>query len=93
MFPSIHNGSKIKSVESLLNTRSALNPSTLCILEALRLCLECNSSIFNNKFYLQTDGTAQSPLVLIVRLLFQCMMRKQWTTHSNLWFGNASVMM
>ena len=28
-------------------------------LEALHLCLECNSSIFNNKFYLQADGTAQ----------------------------------
>ena len=59
MFPSIHNESGIKSVEHLLNTRSNLIPPTLCILEALRLCLECNNSIFNNKFYLQKDGTAQ----------------------------------
>ena len=59
MFPSIHNESGIKSVERLLNTRSILNPPTLCILEAWRLCLECNNSVFNNKFYLQTDGTAQ----------------------------------
>ena len=61
MFPSIHNESGIKSVERLLNTRSILNPPTLCILEAWRLCLECNNSVFNNKFYLQTDGTAQDP--------------------------------
>ena len=47
MFPSIHNESGIKSVERLLNTRCTLNPPTLCILEALRLCLECNNSIFN----------------------------------------------
>ena len=61
MFPSIHNESGIKSVERLLNTRCTLNPPTLCILEALRLCLECNNSVFNNKFYLQTDGTTQGP--------------------------------
>ena len=29
------------------------------MIEALRLCLECNNSVFNNKFYLQTDETAQ----------------------------------
>ena len=61
MFPSIHNESGIKSVERLLNTRSILNPPTSCILEVLRLCLEYNNSIFNDKFYLQTDGTAQGP--------------------------------
>ena len=61
MFPSIHNKSGIKSVERLLNTRSILSPPTLCILEALRLYLECNSSLFDNKFYLQTDGTTQVP--------------------------------
>ena len=64
MFPSIHNESGIKSVKRLLNTRSILNPLTLCILEALRLCLECNNSVFN-KFYLQTDGTAQDPICLV----------------------------
>ena len=69
----------LKSVDRLLNTRSILNPSTLCILEAFCLCLECNKSIFNNRFYLQTDGTVQARiyLVLIVILLWQCMMRKQ----------------
>ena len=61
MFSSIHNESGMKSVERLLKTRSLLNPLTLCILGALLLCLECNNSIFNNKFYLQTDRTAQGP--------------------------------
>ena len=61
MFLSIHNKSGIKSVERLLNTRHILNPPTLCILEALRLFLEYNNSIFHNKFYLQRDGTAQGP--------------------------------
>ena len=35
------------------------NPPTECILEALRLCLEFNNSVFNDKSFLQTDGTAQ----------------------------------
>ena len=61
MFPSIHNESGIKNVECLLNTRSILNPSTFCILEALHKCFEYNNSIFNNKFYLQTDGTTKDP--------------------------------
>ena len=61
MFPSIQDKPGIKSVELLLNTRSILSPPTLCIPEVLRLCLECNNYIFNNKFHLQTDGTAQGP--------------------------------
>ena len=31
------------------------------VIEALELCLSCNSSVFNNTDYLQTDGTAQGP--------------------------------
>ena len=61
MFPRIQNESEIKRVERLLNTRSILNPPTLCILQFLRLCLECNNFVFDNKFYLQTDGTVQGP--------------------------------
>ena len=35
-------------------------------------------------------GRRKTPicLVLMVILLWQCMIRKQWTTHSNLWFRN-----
>ena len=61
MFPSIHNESGFKNVECLLNTRSILNPPTFCILEALNKCLEYNNSIFNNKFYLQKNGTTKDP--------------------------------
>ena len=32
-------------------------PPTDCIFEALKLCLESNNSDFNNKHFLQTDGT------------------------------------
>ena len=84
MFPGIHNKSGIKSVERLLNTISILNLPTLCILEALRLCLECNNSIFNNKFYLQRGGRAQGPHMMRKYDGWQSMMRKQWTTHPNL---------
>ena len=34
---------------------------TQCAIEALRLCLSCNNSIFNNTNYIQTDVTAQGP--------------------------------
>ena len=61
MFPSIDNKSGIKAVKEMLNVRENKNPPTECILEALRLCLECNNSVFNDKNFLQTDGTAQGP--------------------------------
>ena len=61
MFPSIDNESGIKAVKKVLNDRESKNPPTECILEALRLCLECNISVFNEKKFIQTDGTAQGP--------------------------------
>ena len=81
MIPSIHNESGVKSFERLLNTRSNLNPPTLYILEALRLCLECSNSTFNNKFYLQTDETVQGPhrscsYSDIAMAVWQCVMTK-----------------
>ena len=61
MFPSIDNESGIKAVKEMLNVRENKNPPTECILEALRLCLGCNNSVFNDKNFLQTDGTTQGP--------------------------------
>ena len=61
MFPSIDNISGIQAVKNVLANRSDQFPPTDCIIEALKLCLESNNSIFNNKFYLQIDGTAQGP--------------------------------
>ena len=34
---------------------------TVCINEALKLCIKCNNSVFNNKHFLQSDSTAQGP--------------------------------
>ena len=52
MFPSIDNISG-------LTARQDQFP--VCIIEALKLCLQCNNSIFNNKHFLQSDGIAQGP--------------------------------
>ena len=47
--------------KSILDAGKDQFPPTTCIIEALKLCLKCNNSIFNNKHFLQSDGTAQGP--------------------------------
>ena len=59
MLPSIDNKIGINSVIKFLGKRACKNPPTLCIIEALELCLNCNNSIFNNTNYIQTDSTGQ----------------------------------
>ena len=61
MFPSIDNISGLKAVKSILDARQDQFLPTACIIEALKLCLQCNNSIFDNKHFLQSDGTAQGP--------------------------------
>ena len=61
MFPGIDNISGLKSVKIVLESKSNQFPPSNCIIEALKLCLESNNSIFNNKHYLQSDGAAQGP--------------------------------
>ena len=61
MFPNIDNKSGLDAVKSVLLKRSTNTPPVECILEGLELCLTCNNSIFNNRNFLQTDGTAQGP--------------------------------
>ena len=61
MFPSTDNESGIKAVKKVLNDRESKNPPTECILQALQLCVECNNSVFNDKNFIETDGTAQGP--------------------------------
>ena len=39
-------------------------PTTASIIGAVKLCLECNNSIFNDKHFLQSDGTTQGPQML-----------------------------
>ena len=59
MFPRIDNNFGLKTVFEILESRVNKLPPTQYVIEALELCLTCNNSIFNNKSYLQTDGTAQ----------------------------------
>ena len=61
MYPSIDNQMGLSACEDLLNQREVLFPSTECILEAKKICLENNISFFNNNMYLQMSGTAMGP--------------------------------
>ena len=61
MFPNIDNKSGLDVVKSVLLESSANTTPVECILEGLELCLTCDNSIFNNRNFLQTDGTAQGP--------------------------------
>ena len=61
MFSSIDNQSGLQAVKNALEARQKQFPPTDCIIEALKLCLESNNSVFNNKHFLQTDGVAQGP--------------------------------
>ena len=61
MFSSTDNTPGLKALKSILDTRQDQFPPMACIIEALKLCLECSHSIFNNKHFLQSDGTAQGP--------------------------------
>ena len=54
---SIDNESTIKAAKKVLNDRESTNLPTERVLEALRLCLECNNSVFNDTNFIQTDGT------------------------------------
>ena len=66
MVPNINNKSGWDAVKSVLLKRSTNTPPVECILEDLELCLTCNNSIFNNRNFLQTYGTAQGPHVLLI---------------------------
>lgn len=58
MFLSINNPSSLPVVKN--TQKQDQFPLSDCIIEALKLCLESNNFIFNNKHYfLQTDGTDQ----------------------------------
>ena len=61
MFPNIDNELGLGAVKRTLETRDHLLPSTSCILEAVEICLKCNHSVFDDKFYLQIHGTAMGP--------------------------------
>ena len=49
-----------------LDEREYKDLPTDCVIKAPELCLSCNNSVLNNTNYLQTDGTAQGPHVLLL---------------------------
>ena len=64
MVPSIDNKMGINSVIKLLNKTACEDPPTQFVIGALELHLNCNNSIFNNTYYIQTDSTAKGPNML-----------------------------
>ena len=58
MYPSINNEMGISACKRALDERIALSLSTECLLEAIKITLDCNNSSFNNKHYRQNRGTA-----------------------------------
>ena len=58
MFPNIDNERGINTLKTVFDQRTSRKPSTDCLIEALRICLYCNNSIFNNTNLIQTNGTA-----------------------------------
>ena len=44
-----------------MNARENKFPSTTCILEAVKICLKSNHSVFKENFFLQIHGTAMGP--------------------------------
>ena len=58
MFPNIDNERGIQTLQTAYNKRPVQHPSTQCLIEALRLCLYKNNSVFNGTDLLQTNATA-----------------------------------
>ena len=61
IFPNIDNNLGIKAITDALNSLDVQIPSTECIVEAVTICLEHNSSHFQGKHFFQTHGTAMGP--------------------------------
>ena len=51
----------LEAISEILHNRESDFPPAECIRGALKLCIECNNSVFNYHFYLQVDGTAMDP--------------------------------
>ncbi|CAH3153870.1 unnamed protein product [Pocillopora meandrina] len=58
MFFNIDNKLGLTAIRKALNARENKFPSTTCILEAVKICLKSNHSVFKENFFLQIHGTA-----------------------------------
>ena len=61
MFPNIDNNLGINAITEALNSRTTNFPSTDCIVEAVKICLQYNNSQFKDENFLQIHGTAMGP--------------------------------
>ena len=61
MYPSIDNKVGLAACKEALARREHTSPCTECLLEAIKITLECSDSIFNKKHYRQNRGTAMGP--------------------------------
>ena len=61
MFPNIDNVSGLEVVSQILENREIDFSLAECILETLKLSLECHNSVFNGKFYIQENRLAMGP--------------------------------
>ena len=61
MYPSIDNKVELDACKAAFDCREKLSPSTDCLLETIKITLECNNSTSNNKHYRQNRGTAIGP--------------------------------
>ena len=60
-FPNIDNKLGLIAVRKALNATENKSTSPTCILEAVKICLKSNLSVFNENFFLQIHGTAMGP--------------------------------
>ena len=68
MYPSFHNEVGLAACKEALDRREHTSPSTECLLEAIKITLECNNSVFNKKHYRQNQGTAMGRTMLVAML-------------------------
>ena len=61
MFPNIDNKLGLTAVKNALDASERKRPSTQCILEVVKICLECNHLAFKDNFLLQIYSTAMGP--------------------------------
>ena len=61
MYPSIDNEVGLAACKEALDRSEQASPSTEYLLEAIKITLECNNSIFNIRHCRQNRGTAMGP--------------------------------
>ena len=61
MFPNIDNKAGLRTIKKTLDSRPIQSPSTKCLMEAIKICLENNNAEFEGQHYVQTNGTAMGP--------------------------------